>query len=1102
MPGDYTRRTFDPVKDRIGVFQQQGRVVVDADFNELVDTLDRRFRVTTLDTLGKAVVPRETLEGFKIVLGAGGVLTIGPGRAYVDGILVDNHGGGASAFDARLEERRGTEPIPYTAQPYVKPAPANPPTSGTYLAFLDVWHRDRTWVEEPDMLDPALNGVDTGTRRQTVWQVRVMAVPAGTTCATPDSSIAAWAAATVPASSRLTTTAVAVPAADDPCEIPPSGGYRGPENRLYRVEVHHGSDGGGTPTFKWSRDNGSVASPVLAITAGQRLRVARTGRDKVLRFRRDDWVEITDDVRELAGQPGEMAQILLVDEARDTIELTAPLTGPFDATDASRATRLRRWDQRTLLDPSRTPLPSTGPLKGVVPITSGANVVLEDGVQIQFNVDPAGGGYRPGEHWVFAARTASASVEELAAAPPLAPHHHYARLAVVTPATGVVDDCRTLWPPEPVTVEGGDCECTACVSVESHASGELTIQGGVDQVALTGGTVCLGPGLYRLDEPVQIRTNGVRVRGKGLATVVTSPFEGPAFLVESAQATTIEDLAIIGPRFEEGLTDGGLKAFLAAPSGGTTAIWLHNTAQSTVQRCVIAMDRQGDHEEAAITLTRIAEQPTIRDNVVAGVVGIGGVGFGLPVGSLDETRLLLSNARIIDNFLPVGLRGIAFAGPVRFWHANQVESNVVFDAQEVCIALAGQADPDTVTAIRANVVWAARVGILTSLSGSVIDANTVMGPAKRERSAAVEPDAEIGGYRSVRHSPGGYTTVGQKGSLEFPDPVVVVRDDRDRPAAFAVAVPPVAIILVATGEDKTLDHCRIVANSVVDMEALGIVASGDFTDLAITDNLVDGALDAGIAVVGRGSASTADNAVRRIRGGERAMAIGITARTLERIAVRDSTVEEIETDGAEIWRGIDVWDCQSTVVDGNSVARVGESESVSGAAAVAVSGRFEHIDVNDNSLQRSTGWEGVPGGLWHGVLIDGNKPKQIGDPAGGDGDKQQSLLTGLPVVAIRGNLVQGSGYGPVVQVTTPGSMTFSDNRTLFRPYKEGLPAVWGQCTTSVVSGNYVETAPESPAIDIDAHPSLCTVLGNVTNGLIGVRGGLLAPWDQLNVIAP
>ena len=52
--------------------------------------------------------------------------------------------------------------------------------------------------------------------------------------------------------------------------LPPLAGYRGIENRLYRIEIHNGG-ALGTARFKWSRDNGSIVSAVsdIAVSGGQ-----------------------------------------------------------------------------------------------------------------------------------------------------------------------------------------------------------------------------------------------------------------------------------------------------------------------------------------------------------------------------------------------------------------------------------------------------------------------------------------------------------------------------------------------------------------------------------------------------------------------------------------------------------------------------------------------------------------------------------------------------------------------------------------------------------------------------------------------------------------
>ena len=182
-------------------------------------------------------------------------------------------------------EQRGTLAIPYDEQPYfpnaatVAPAPTE---GGPYLVYLDVWQREVTYLQVPDLIEKAV-GVDTTTRLQTVWQVRVLAEhrPRTSTCATPDDQVPGWSDIIRPSDGRLSTDAVGVVTPDDPCVIPPSGGYRGLENRLYRVEIHDGGEAG-TATFKWSRDNASIATSVTAITALDKLTVARVGRDNTL----------------------------------------------------------------------------------------------------------------------------------------------------------------------------------------------------------------------------------------------------------------------------------------------------------------------------------------------------------------------------------------------------------------------------------------------------------------------------------------------------------------------------------------------------------------------------------------------------------------------------------------------------------------------------------------------------------------------------------------------------------------------------------------------------------------------------------------------------
>lgn len=377
MPGDYTRFTHKPHKRYSAVLQQQGRVQLDSDWNEQAEILKRRIEILTMDVFGKCSVPISDPANelaFNITI-TGSDLLIGPGRMYVDGLLVEN-----------------LQSSSYLNQPFF-PKPPAVPDIAHLLAYLDVWEREITYVQDRDLLEKALSGADTATRIQTVWQVRLM--PGDCKKALPG-----------PSAGRLSTRAVGTASSDDECVINPAGGYRGLENRLYRVEIHDAGDLASV-RFKWSRDNACVVSSIEAVDQ-DRLTVSRIGRDKTLRFKTGDSIEILDDDHELMEHHGEMAKIIKIDEANREITLDhAP--APFDT---SRHARVIRWDQSGLV------------------AGSSSWIALEDGVEVKLSLDAASGdSFNAGDYWVFAARTADGSVEEITDAPPRGIIHHYCHLA-------------------------------------------------------------------------------------------------------------------------------------------------------------------------------------------------------------------------------------------------------------------------------------------------------------------------------------------------------------------------------------------------------------------------------------------------------------------------------------------------------------------------------------------------------------------------------------------------------------------------------------------------------------------------------------------------
>ena len=519
MAGDYTRFTFKPQRDYSGVFKQQGRVDLDADFNEYIELTDRHWRSETLDIVNHCVVPNTTADAFLVTPTAMGAFDIGVGRMYVDGIQVENHGLPPLEFHQDLGELVGTNPVPYADQPYL-PAPLPPPLAAapntTDLVYIDVWQREVTVLEDPSLREIALGGPDTTTRIQSAWQVRVIQNVGDHGCG---DDIPAWDTLTAPSAGRLSSSAVAPPASDDPCIISPSGGYRGLENRLYRVEIHTPGPIGGGAKFKWSRNNATIASSISAIPSPTQITVQQVGRDQVLRFEIGNFIEITDDFREFQGLTGHMAQITAIDEANRILDFTPAIPGAINLNpaDPARHTRVRRWDQTLNVDPN-----------GLLDVTPGL-IDIEDGIQVQFDLNPPTGNFKVGDYWVFAARTADGSIEELQEAPPRGILHHFCRLGFIHWAANInattFTDCRDHWPPA--------CECDYCTvtvgdGVDSH--GQFTdIQQAINALGNRGGVVCIGRGFYTVTAGLLLDNTkrNVIIRGMGPATrILFAPAEG------------------------------------------------------------------------------------------------------------------------------------------------------------------------------------------------------------------------------------------------------------------------------------------------------------------------------------------------------------------------------------------------------------------------------------------------------------------------------------------------------------------------------------------------------------------------------------------------
>jgi hypothetical protein len=430
MRGDFSRLTHDPSQRFSAVLLQQGRVLLDADWNEQRAIDLHSLRALTADLIGPHGGPRDG-AGFEIGEAvredARLDFRIGAGRYYVDGLAVENR-----AEDLRLSG------LSY-------PDPPNPPERGeAVLAYLEVWEREATFLDHVAMREVALGGPDTCLRARVEWRVRLAPVNER---GEPEQPIPRRDAARRP---LLTAGTTEPPASQEPCVLSPEARYRGAENQLYRVEIHRGGEAAGTggATFKWSRENGSVLFAVRSVD-GPRLSLDHLGRDERLSLAVGDWVEVSDAAQAAEERAEELLRVEKVDRPGAVVTLSAT---PGWIGDDAEQVQVRRWDHRAGKR-------SAGGLEldgGAAKVEEGRRLVLEDGLEIEFVDSEAAAAprdYRTGDYWLIPARTATGGIEwpppgRPDPCPPLGVTRRYAPLATITRAADdslAVEDQRRFF---------------------------------------------------------------------------------------------------------------------------------------------------------------------------------------------------------------------------------------------------------------------------------------------------------------------------------------------------------------------------------------------------------------------------------------------------------------------------------------------------------------------------------------------------------------------------------------------------------------------------------------------------------------------------------
>jgi hypothetical protein len=604
MAGDFSRNSLNPPKKYSGVLMQQGRVQVDADWNEQLSLQHYRTYTETCDVIGNCGTPKHG-SGFQIkLLPTGGDLRILPGRYYVHGLLCDldpqkvlisfpaasagspppaltfglrtglpqrfrgrfqplgpvirpSQWGDAqgqvnvpsrciddrelcvgdwveifaegvstllTTITAISHKTASTDPnsitpnfytltlnnsvsgfqnattawlrrvVTFTTQPFLhsqldaslETSPASSPAQaelqlvdGEYLVALEAWQREVDALEDPHIREVALGGPDTAERLQTTWQVHVVPYPTETSpptspltspIASPLSSpldccsdFPGWDQYKAGVKTAGLMNAQAPPPGNNVpvCQLPPSAGYLGLANQLYRVEIFQSGEYNATATLVWSRDNAMVETDIICIDSEGNVYVSDLGKDDLHSFGQNDWVEIFDRDDELLGNPRFLSYISQPPgtsnpppcapnggQAYSLILSTQPPTWLAGKSNL----RLRRWDMPAPTSTTNVVAQDSNGNYVGIPIVPGW-IPLENNVQVNFTP----GFYATRSYWQIPARTATGDIEwppyqvpntNPIPQPPMGVAHYFCRLAILTVRKGKwhTTDCRCTFP--------------------------------------------------------------------------------------------------------------------------------------------------------------------------------------------------------------------------------------------------------------------------------------------------------------------------------------------------------------------------------------------------------------------------------------------------------------------------------------------------------------------------------------------------------------------------------------------------------------------------------------------------------------------------------
>jgi hypothetical protein len=1123
---------------------QQGRVALEADWNEAQTIAGEQLRRETLDIVGPSGTWRDE-DGYAVSL----IPTEGSNPPSYDFTIASGsmYVGGERAYLPAT--------INYSAQPqgdwmdfaqdpdWVALYTENP--GFNEFVYLLLREQEVSAVEDTDLKDIALGGPDTAQRTRLIQHI-VRHRTSGTDCASAQKDVQAnwWN----PSGYQLDLENMRVesfaslqvgfvnPVTTSPCSPAAQGGYLGADNQMIRVQISNAASA--SPNFVWGYDDASFLYEVSIVSPGSlttptTLKLSTAPVDAEHIPQGGQAVELLLPSAQLSnGQyvAAPTGQVFILDPAAftpgaNTLTLPAGIVTSIFGTGSGGSPNpprlyLRVWQGQSAFTP------------GTAEPLSNATTGVNTGLSVTLTTPQASDPFRVGDYWMFAVRPPSPDIiypERYTAAPqpPDGPREWICPLALIqwsenppvaTPCTNTFLNLVQL-----SNESTGGC-CSVFVSSEDHNSGAFTIQDAINELLGTGGRVCLGPGTFNVSATIELSsvTLPIEIGGMGASPnleetkgvtvlAVAAPATPqtasvPGFFIDGSTGITIEDLELDFAPGYVGPSTAPSATFVAGVTFPNPGIMVQNSFSVTIQRCTFSCTGNTLATNAAIAVAGMVFRITVNDclfeytltdntNVAAFGAGYGITNIpGLKGEALDGSLTCLTyDLFFTGNVFENVTFGIEFDATC--YHLGQVNiSGNEFGPCAAATVIAGGGLPPLFTSVSItdNQVIESFSGFVCGLAAR-ISGNTILLLPVATPAAG---DVLIGGI---------------------------------------IVSPPVL--------DSPIDGIEITGNRIVGGSGWGILIEAQTSAAEISHNIIEATACGGIATSGVDHLSITSNQLLRLVPNSNDPAVaamlgayGIlvlpasvngVATQAGYVEVLGNVIKDFATDatqpavGNSSRYGIAVQGCNSAIIASNHLINIGPANGSIGTSAGIYSAAypFDRLDISNNVIRRNdSGTVGDTGSSWYGIDINGfirriffddsiqaNKVLnqnvvRISDAQFvGIGTRGGFFIPagGLQNVNVSGNYVEAAGSVPAVNVGVTGACIFTGNHCVLATASQNESTPVAEVDgSSVVASNNILQNPGKSAFSLDivtssATANSYTVLGNITSAPIRANQGPL-----------